>query len=118
MTHTIEKIKQELQNAYHAQAQGNPGRARVCARRAAGWAIQINLNRQGIDLSTPSAFDYIKYLHQQENPEEIQKTLEHLQVKVAKDSLEEESYWPLPDIDLIEEARWLAEQMLGEKIAL
>ena len=35
-----EKIERELESALAAQAEGNPGKARVCARRAAGWAIR------------------------------------------------------------------------------
>lgn len=40
-----EKIEQELENALAAQAEGNPGQARVCARRAAGWAIRAYYRR-------------------------------------------------------------------------
>jgi hypothetical protein len=34
------RIESELTAAESAWASGNPGRARVCARRAAGWAIR------------------------------------------------------------------------------
>jgi hypothetical protein len=34
------RITAELTSARAAQAAGNPGRARVCARRAAGWAVR------------------------------------------------------------------------------
>lgn len=37
---TATRIAQELSAARQAQQAGNPGRARVCARRAAGWAIR------------------------------------------------------------------------------
>lgn len=40
-----EKIARELQNALAAQAEGNVGKARVCARRAAGWAIRAYYQR-------------------------------------------------------------------------
>lgn len=36
----IPRITAELHAARQAQAAGNPGRARVCARRAAGWAVR------------------------------------------------------------------------------
>lgn len=110
----IPKIIKELDAASQAQADGKLGMARVCARRAAGWAIQVKLNEQGIILNTRSAFDYIKYYSAQENLEQrISKILEYLQIKVIKDSEDEDSYWPLPGIDLISEAHWLVEKLLG-----
>lgn len=109
----LQTIHQELERAYAAQADGRDGLARVCARRAAGWAIAIHLQRKGIDLDTPSAFEAIQYLAAQSgNPPEIQSVLEHLVQKVAKDSLESDSYWPLSDVDLVEEAHWLCEHVL------
>jgi hypothetical protein len=35
----------ELTRAVQAQLEGNPGKARVCARRAAGWAIRAYYQR-------------------------------------------------------------------------
>ena len=35
-----------------------------------------------------------------------------------KDSVDEESYWPLPEIDLLAEAHWLVEHLLGENISI
>jgi hypothetical protein len=34
------RIEVELTRAVQAQLEGNPGKARVCARRAAGWATR------------------------------------------------------------------------------
>lgn len=114
-----DRIIKELQNAYKAQQENKDGLARVCARRAAGWAIQIKLNEQGIDLQPPSALDHIKYLKGQDNnPPDLQQILDHLVKRVEKDNLEEDSYWPLPDVDLVKEAHWLAEKILGAKLDL
>ncbi len=44
---TWQKIEQELSAAQAARDQGLEGRARVCARRAAGVAIRDFLHRQG-----------------------------------------------------------------------
>jgi hypothetical protein len=108
------KITQELQEAYAALSRGQAGRARVCARRAAGWAIEEHLKRKGIVLDTPSALDHINYLLTTQNTSpEIQKVLQHLTQRVAKDSPEEDSYWPLPDVNLVEEAHWFVEELLG-----
>lgn len=113
-----DRIIKELQNAYKAQQENKDGLARVCARRAAGWAIKIKLNEQGIDLQPPSALDYIKYLKDQNhNPPDLQQVLGYLVKRVEKDNNEEEdSYWPLPDVDLVKEAHWLVEKMLGIKM--
>lgn len=114
---TRSKIENELRIAYQAQKDGKDGLARVCARRAAGWAIQQALAAQDIDLNSPSALDHIKYLHQLGTaPAQIQQVLTHLQVKVEKDSLEQDAYWPLSDVDLVKEAHWLVEQLLKTHI--
>ena len=49
MSHVAE-IRAELELAYVARAAGNEGRARVCARRAAGLAARDYLNLHGIML--------------------------------------------------------------------
>lgn len=111
---SLNRIKNEIRMAYQAQKDGKDGLARVCARRAAGWAIQESLAADGIDLDTPSALDHIKYLHQQGgSPEKVMQVLANLQVKVEKDSLDEDAYWPLPEVDLVREAHWLVEELLG-----
>lgn len=42
----MEEIERELQFALEAQAEGNAGKARVCARRAAGLAIRAYYQRR------------------------------------------------------------------------
>jgi hypothetical protein len=115
----ISRITQELKMAYNAQAEGNLGLARVCARRAAGWAIQAYLLTENVDLASSNALEHIKYLHQKgNNSPQMEVVLEHLQIKVVKDSLEEDAYYPLEGVNLVEEAHWLVEQMLGKEIDL
>lgn len=112
------KITRELRLAHQARVAGNEGKARVCARRAAGWAIKQHLLAQGVELTTPSAFQYIQYMRAQpDNPPRLSQVLDHLVARVEKDSLEADSYWPL-DADLIAEARWLAEELLGVELPL
>ncbi len=41
-----ERIANEIELARQAQAEGNLGRARVCARRAAGWALRAYYQRR------------------------------------------------------------------------
>ena len=42
------KILAELEQATGARSAGNEGRARVCARRAAGMAARVFFDRQGV----------------------------------------------------------------------
>lgn len=115
----IQKITREIQHAYEAKAKGKEGLARVCARRASGWAIQKHLETNSISLNTPSVLDHIAYLLKQSNTKpEVKKILNHMMQKVEKTSVEGDSYWPLSDVNLVEEAHWLVEELLGISIDL
>ena len=115
----IEKIRKELATAQESQARGNQGRARVCARRAAGWAAQEYLIRQGDSADSPSALDQLKYLAERDGfPPRIYEALHRLTVKMEKDNLDDEAYYPIAGVNLIDEAHWLAEELLQTKIPL
>jgi hypothetical protein len=115
----IQKIKKELLTAERSRISGNEGRARVCARRAAGWAIQEHLRRQGEPFDSTNALDSIKFFATRDGlPEEISAVLRHLTIKLEKDSMNEEAYYPIQGVDLVQEAHWLAENLLDEKIDL
>ncbi|MBI3160071.1 MAG: hypothetical protein HYZ26_10785 [Chloroflexi bacterium] len=115
----LKSIPRELERAYRARAAGNQGLARVCARRAAGWAIKVSLNAKGIFLDTPSAIEHIRYLGADPaTPPNILKVLEYLQQRVVKETAHEDSYWPRPEIDLVQEAHWLVEELLEFRIDL
>lgn len=121
MTHPkvpeLATIVAEIQRAYLARESGKIGLARVCARRAAGWAIQREFATRGIVLNSPSALDHIKHLHAQQNVSpEVKKVLEYLLQRVAKDSGDDDSYWPYPEVDLVQEAHWLVESLLSVQI--
>ena len=118
-TQLIEKIKRELILARSSEEADNQGRARVCARRAAGWAVQEYLILQGEPADSPSALDHLKYLAQKEGlPPRIYEALYRLTIKLEKDSLDDEAYYPIEGFDLIAEAHWLAEELLQTKIPL
>jgi hypothetical protein len=55
-------IDTELQKAESARLAGNEGRARVCARRAAGIAAREFLSRQGILLDDSSVYTALQAL--------------------------------------------------------
>lgn len=109
----IEKITAELSDAYRSQAGGNLGRARVCARRAAGWAVQVYLEAEGGHPVTANALDNIKYFRGlPQISGRVAEVLDHLTIRVVKDSLEADAYYPLAEVDLVAEAHWLAENLL------
>lgn len=107
------KIESELSRAFSARQRGNEGMARVCARRAAGWAAQYYALQKGTSSKTLSAYDSLLHLQTLDDiPPDLCPLLEHLVQRVEKGPQEGESYWPL-DVDLIEDARAFAEQLLG-----
>ncbi len=42
----LERVRHELALAEQYRSEGNPGKSRVCARRAAGWAIRPLFQRE------------------------------------------------------------------------
>lgn len=101
------QIQAELDHAISARAEGNEGKARVCARRAAGIAAGEYLNNNGFPDPGQSAYDQLKYLCEIDQiPDEIRQIASHFLIRVTPDHT-----LPL-DIDLISEARWLIEKLL------
>lgn len=95
---TTDQIESELQQAREAQLTGNPGLARVCARRAAGIAIRKWLGQAG---------DAMKQLGRlqadQRMPENVREAARRLSTKVQLDHT-------LPfESDPIEDARVIIE---------
>jgi hypothetical protein len=100
------KIAQELARGEAARLAGFEGRARVCARRAAGAAVREYLNHRGISGPGPSAFDLLAFL--QEMPEvsmEIRQAAGRLVIRV------DESFSLPVETDLLAEAAWLAQAL-------
>ncbi|MCI0521259.1 MAG: hypothetical protein L0Z70_13515 [Chloroflexi bacterium] len=93
--------------AQKARGDGNEGMARVCARRAAGIVAGEYFLRLGIAFTDPSAYERLKYLtHLEQTSPEVRQIASHFLARVSTD-------WTLPlDADLLQEARWLAEQLL------
>jgi hypothetical protein len=99
----------ELQQAEAARAVGNEGRARVCARRAAGIIGREYMRRQGVALSTPSAYDILRALLSTPSlSPETRESIAHFLARVN-------TSFTLPvEADLLSEARWIASELLGE----
>ncbi len=105
----MERFDHELSQAEAAREKGNEGKARVCARRAAGIAAGEYFRRKSVEQVGASAYDRLKQL--QELPgisEEIRKVVSNFLQRVDVDH-------NLPgEADLIAEARFLAEQLLSK----
>ncbi len=100
------EIESELEKAERARSLGNEGRARVCARRAAGLAARTYLLRRGQIVRSSSAYDLLRLLAEDLNlPPSITQTAAHLTLRV-----DEEFKLPL-DVDLISEARKLCDYL-------
>lgn len=109
---TKERIDAELANGDAARRAGLEGRARVCARRAAGIAVREYLELRGISPAGPTAVDVLAQLR--DRPEispDVRQAAEQLLMRVNEG-------FDLPaQVDLLEVARWVAdtlEKRVGE----
>lgn len=102
---------QELDMAEEARLSGNEGRARVCARRAAGYIIGEYLSRSNSPVTTESALERLRYLYSSPEIDSPQREIiEHFLIHTTPDH-------KLPvDADLIAEVNLLARQLLGETL--
>ena len=114
MSDWASKIRAELERGIKAEAAGNDGMARVCARRAAGWAANAYLERKGLDIPAISGFEILLYLMESDLVSgENRERMKWLTRSLEKNESEGESYWPL-NINLLEEAEKLAKDLLPE----
>lgn len=103
------QINSELRQAEAARIGGNEGKARVCARRAAGLAVEEYLRRQGVRLEPGSAYAYLRYLADMPDISPGMRLVAgHFLERVTTEH-------SLPvDADLIAEARWLVAKLLTD----
>lgn len=99
----------ELRQAEEARQAGNEGRARVCARRAAGHIIEEYFRREGIPSPAKSAYARIQYLASQSGlTDQAREILVHLTMRITPDQT-------LPvEADLIADVHALAKELLDE----
>jgi hypothetical protein len=97
-----QKMETELENAERSRLAGNEGRARVCARRAAGIAARDFLTRRGVRSRDTSAYAALRALAEFPGlAPDLQSAAAHLTTRVT-----EEFNLPM-DADLIAEAQKL-----------
>lgn len=81
-----QKIEQELHTAEKSRAAGNEARARICARRAAGLAVQAYYLARGEPLQDTSAYSLLrKFQADPHLPLEWKQIADLLLIKVEKD---------------------------------
>lgn len=102
-------IDAELQNAYAWRQDGNEGRARVCARRAAGIAIGTYYRAQTGEPASSNAYNLLRWL--------AKHTHASLQIRQAARRLTShvtaEHNLPHPE-DPLDDAELIIEKILGE----
>jgi len=92
------RIEAELAYARAARLQGKEGRARVCARRAAGWAIAAHFS-QGRPLGALSQLRWLE--KNDEAPEQLRSAAGRLTEQVTEDHELPHSEDPLRDAEFI-----------------
>jgi hypothetical protein len=100
-------FESEIGRAEKARAEGNEGKARVCARRAAGHAIGEYLRREGLHSSGRSAYSQLQFLQSLPSVSpQVREAAHHLLMRITP-----EHKLPI-EMDLIAEARWLKQALL------
>jgi hypothetical protein len=99
----------ELQQAEFARLIGNEGKARVCARRAVGIIFNEYFRQKGIITPGPSAYDAIRFFQTlPEFSDDLHNIAGHFIERV-------DTNFGLPaEVDLIQDARWLAQRLLPQ----
>jgi hypothetical protein len=100
-------FEDEIHRAEVARDEGNEGRARVCARRAAGIILIEYFRRRGISPPGTSVIDYLKQTRVIPGlPPRVREIAEHLLLRIN-------SLRHLPvDTDLIDKTRQLLDLLL------
>lgn len=102
------RVEQELALAHQARREGKEGKARVCARRAAGWAVSAYYERRTGKKAPGSALSLLNWLQLDESvAEEIRSRAMRLTVRVTPSH-------DLPfDEDPLEDAQRIAAEFAG-----
>ncbi len=101
-------IRREFEDAEQARIEGNEGRARVCARRAAGWAVSFTRSLNEEREIEANAYEMLQWLAQQaDTAEPIRAAAARLTTRVSLDHT-----LPFPE-DPLEDARTIVEALLG-----
>lgn len=98
------KIEEELARGEAARGEGFEGRARVCARRAAGAAVREYLEVNGFNIPGPSAVELLSVMLELPGiPGQARQSADYLLMRV------DEAFSLPPEVDLLSEARRLVD---------
>ncbi|HEY42662.1 MAG TPA: hypothetical protein G4O11_01640 [Anaerolineae bacterium] len=97
-----DQIILELEQAYQFRTQGKEGRARVCARRAAGWAVAV-FRQQRLEVETHrNAYHQLRWFRKLEDiPIELRMAAERLTTPVTPSHELPHREDPLKDAEMI-----------------
>ena len=102
----VKKWILELEAAERARLAGNEGRARVCARRAAGMAAQVFLTRHRVPTGGANFYNALLALAQFPHlAPDLKTAVAHLTLRVGED------FSLPPDVNLIADARTLCDAL-------
>ncbi|MEJ2561957.1 MAG: hypothetical protein P8Z42_04630 [Anaerolineales bacterium] len=106
---TLAEIEREMDLAEESRRQGREGRARVCARRAAGMAVAVFQERKTGVRPQANFYRLLRWFQQADDvPDRLKQAAARLTTRVRSDySL------PHPD-DPLQDARTLIEALLSE----
>jgi hypothetical protein len=98
------QVREELLLAKQSRLEGNEGRARVCARRAAGTAVKLYLENKGLTIGSENALQSLeKFKSEAGLPPRVQTAVNWLVHRV------DQNYSLPAEIDLIKEAKIVLE---------
>lgn len=101
----LSRIELELNLASKARVQGNEGRVRVCARRAAGWAVAAYRQRELGVAPVANAYRQLHWLQTlDEIPQEIREAAFRLTARVSLDHTLPHQEDPLEDARMLIQA--------------
>jgi hypothetical protein len=103
------EVKSELELAVAVRSAGNEGKARVHARRAAGWAIRSWYARKGCSKKGQSAFSYLQGVSNDSSvPAHIREAASHLILRITV-------HHDLPiETDILDDARLVARYFIDK----
>ena len=98
-------VRRELEDARRARKEGNEGRARVCARRAAGWAVSAMRHSPEKSEIESNAYVMLQWLSQQaDHAHAVRCAAIRLTARVSLDHTLPFAEDPLDDAQIIIEA--------------
>lgn len=107
----IAAIKAELDDAGNSRKLGKEGRARVCARRAAGWAVQYYIENRLKESTSLNAYQLLHWFRsRQEIPKALREAASRLCARVTSAGV-----LPHPD-DALQDAGVIVEAILQGQI--